>query len=107
MPRFRPIPPPLGRPRVTPVRAYARFYAQYKKDLSGIPHRASYQVTVDRYSPRMKYHWVAVTCQRMKKGYIPQHYSGQVFGSFSELFSVPWIRIRKLIKYTAGVEYVR
>jgi hypothetical protein len=106
MPRFRPIPPPLGRPRVRPVRAYARFYA-LAEDRFGKTVRTTFNVRVDKYMPRMKYHWVAIIANMVKEKQIPACYSGQVFDGFPELVRIPWVRVRKVLKYKAGVQYAR
>jgi hypothetical protein len=106
MPRFQPIPRPLGRPRTSPVHSYGRFYALYTDNFGAI-HRATFQVRADKYMPKMKYHWVAITAQKMKEGYIPQHFNGQVFGSFPELHAERWVRVRKVREYEAGVHYER
>jgi len=101
---FRRKPKSLPKFQPRQGRAYARFYCLYE-DMAGQRHRASFQVNCSKYAPRMKYHWVGVTVHRMKERYIPVCEQGQTFSSFPDLFASPWVRVRRILRYDAGVEY--
>lgn len=107
MPRFRILPGYLRYSRVY-SNNFARFYGLYLSSL-GKAYRFSFQVQVaPSMSKERLSQLIRLTVGRLKiMSTIPQHRQGQVFKSFQELFKVPWFRVRRLVKYRAGVVYER
>lgn len=105
--RLRPLPPHLRMRRVL-YREYARFYGTYRS-MTGKTKRFSFAVKVDpRLSPKAKYEYIVMTCNALLDRYAPQHKQGQIFATFNELLNeTPWFRVRKILRYKAGMRYER
>lgn len=110
MPRkFRPVPLHLKQLRYGAQHSqYARFYGLYQT-ITGKKKRFSYVVKISqRLSERQVYRLMVVACGALLDSAIPEHKRGQVFSSFGELLRrTRWFRIRKIIRYKAGVIYER
>lgn len=110
--KFNPVPARLIRMRYgVPYRGDFRFYGLYQT-LDGRRKRASFQVMVSPSMLRRRKGLgglIRATINAIKyQKKMPIHRQGDVFSSFSELlFRTPWVRIRKLLRYKAGVEYER
>lgn len=105
---YRPVPLHLkGLRRTARYRGYARFYAIYES-MTGKTKRASWVVRISpSMSNRNLYKLMVSTCNNILDNKIPKHFRGQVFESFSELYRTPWIRVRRIKTYKAGIVYER
>ncbi len=105
--KFQPIPTNLRkRRRVTPQQ-YARFYANYETKVGKIK-RSSCQVKVDpNKNHEVLRRLIKYASERMgKRNQIPLCKNGHVFDDFGDfLHGVPWIRVRRVRSYKAGMHY--
>jgi len=87
-------------------RRYARFYGRFKS-LTGQVKGFEFQVRIsDRVSHKLLYRLVTHTCSKIKyEKSLPYHKRRETFSSFHELFSVPWVRIRRLLDYDVRMDY--
>lgn len=110
--KFRPVPLRLKQTRYgARHREFARFYALYLT-MTKKRKRASFSVKINpRLSGKQKQRYIIMVINALNdetNPAIPVHRQGDVFSSFPELLeATPWIRIRKLLKYKAGVTYER
>lgn len=107
IPEFRPY--PLKRKRVKPDDYdKARFYGNYET-MRGKIKRASFMVKVDLSTTRKRRlasKQIAFVIVRGKyQNEIPLHTQGQIFISFGELLRSPWMKVKKIREYKAGVLY--
>ena len=107
LPPFRPVPIDLRRRRrVAPN--YANWYGSYvTKD--GRVKRFSFKAKVDpNKNPMVLYKLIRHICNKIKKGQIPAVPNGAILDDFGDLIiATPWIRVRKIRFYKAGMEYER
>lgn len=108
MPRYRALPSSLRQMRRgARHREYARFYGLYVS-MTGKRKRFSFQVKFNRrLTGKWKYRLIVTTVNALKDEEIPRHRQGEVFTSFGKLFGTTWVKVRKLIRYEAGVVYER
>jgi hypothetical protein len=88
-------------------REYARFYGLYET-MDGKRKRFSFGVKISpKLTNRQLYSLIVATCNNLLDKRIPEHRAGEFFPSFRDLFRTRWIRVRKLLRYQAGVHYER
>jgi len=87
-------------------RMYARFYGRFRT-LTGEVRGFEFQVRVSpRLSRKLMYRLITHTCNKIKyEKTLPYHKRRQTFYSFHELFSVPWVRIRRILDYDVRMDY--
>ncbi len=105
LPKFRPLPVSLKRRGVVAV-DLARFYGNYETKVGRIK-RFSFQFKMPDYlSGKMMHRMIRLVCEKIHYfNLVPLHEQGQTF-KFSELMlRTPWIRVRKVRNYKAGVVY--
>jgi len=92
----------LPRRERTYVRVYGRFMS-----LTGQIRGFEFQVRVSRgLSRKLVYRLITHTCNKIKyEKSLPYHKRRETFSSFHELFSVPWVRIRRLLDYDVQMFY--
>jgi hypothetical protein len=106
--KFRPIPVDLRRARVVP-RQFARIYVRLET-MTGKVKKWSGQVKVDPHKNRtVQYKLMKYTCNRiLKNRMIPLAPTGSVFDDFGDfLNATPWGKVRRILSYKVGMEYVR
>jgi hypothetical protein len=107
-PQFRKVPIYLQaiRPAIR-HREYARFYGLYET-MDGKRKRFSFGVKISpKLTNRQLYSLIVITCNNLLDKRVPEHRAGEFFPSFRDLFRTRWIRVRKLLRYQAGVHYER
>lgn len=105
IPKFRPLPTSLRKRRVTPI-DHARFYGNYTTKIGKIK-RFSFQIKIPHYlSGKQTYRIMKFTCQKLLyEKSIPFDKQGKTY-TFGELMQrTPWIRVRKIRDYKAGMVY--
>jgi hypothetical protein len=87
-------------------RMYARFYGRFTS-LTGQIRGFEFQVRISpSLSRKLQYRLITHTCNKIKyEKSLPYHKRRETFSSFHELFSVPWVRIRKLLDYDIQMFY--
>ncbi|MBX5329194.1 MAG: hypothetical protein QHH18_04400 [Candidatus Bathyarchaeota archaeon] len=87
-------------------RTYARFYGRYRS-VTGETRGFEFQVRVSpQLSRKLQYRLITHTVNKMKyEKSLPYHKRRETFASFHELFSVPWVRIRKILDYDVQMDY--
>lgn len=114
MPRkrqFRPVPEDLKRVRYGVMGDsawYARFYG-IAQSLTGKMLRVGFQVNIGSKLKQDRKALASMIRETVEELHysVPEHVQGQVFSSFGELFDTNWARIRRLMRYEAGVSYER
>jgi hypothetical protein len=105
IPKFRPLPISLRKRRVTPVER-AKFYGNYTTKTGQIK-RFSFEIIMPEYiNGKTINRMIRLTCQKIKYfKLIPLAKQGQKF-TFGELHQrTPWIKVRKIREYKAGMVY--
>lgn len=64
-------------------------------------------VNMSRMTNRAKYRAIVWICSDILRNRIPVHKSGQIFPSLKSLMETPWVKVRKILRYEAGVVYER
>jgi hypothetical protein len=109
LPPFRPLPIDLRRRRrgMAP-RQYARAYERYESK-TGRVKRQSFSVKVDPdKNPIVQYKLMRHLSNKLKRGLIPLVPQGTMFDDFGDLFiGTRWIKVKKVLSYKVGMEYVR
>ena len=86
------------------VRAYGNYVTKQGKNK-----RFSFQVKIREGKNRnVLYSSIKHMCGKLKHNEIPLHKKGEVFDDFGDLLiATPWIKVRKIRQYKAGVVYER
>jgi len=104
---YNPVPIDLSRRRrVAPD--YANFYGAYITK-SGRKKRFSFKVKVDPNKNHIvMYKLMQHTCNKLKNNQIPPVPNGYIFDDFGDLLvATPWMRVKKILPYKAGMLYER
>ena len=108
IPKLRPLPLNLRkRQKVTPTN-YVRSYGTYTTKQGKIK-RFSYQIKVKVEKNRtVLFKSIKRMCAKLLHNEVPLHKQGEVFEDFGVLLiRTPWIKVRKVRNYKAGVIYAR
>lgn len=107
-PKFRPMPIRFRSGRPKEQKDYGRFYGNYNPLHEKTIKRFSFQVKTDMRNPRLLGRLMRITCGKIVRNNIPLAKTGQTFDSFGDLLHrTPWIKVKKVRNYHAGVIYKR